>query len=135
MENIRKEMLAQQIVAEVNNNEEFAKAFVSAEDAAAVQKVLKENGIEVTLEEVEEIFVDGANGILNNQADELAEDQLDDVAGGGAIRGTLRLAVSCAVGFGYGCLCGVCPAAYAGAKYVAGGLAIWTAAGYKKKGW
>ena len=134
MENNRKEMLAQQINAQINN-EEFAKAFVSAADAASVQKVLQEYGIHITLEEVNDIFVDGATSILNNQADELAEDQLDEVAGGGALRGTLRLAVSCAVGFGYGCLCGVCPAACAGANYVAGGLAIWTAAGYKKKGW
>ncbi len=135
----KKEMLAQQIFAAINENEEFCKAFVSAENAEAVKKVLAENGFELTLEDIEAIFADGLDEIKTQndpaKAGELSEDQLDDVAGGGFFKGTLRLAVSCGVAFGYGCFCGICPAAAAGANYVAGGLGIWTAAGYVKKGW
>ena len=54
---------------------------------------------------------------------------------GGFIRYLVRGAVSAAVGFGFGCLCGVCPAAAVATPYVVGGLALWCAAGYLKKGW
>ncbi len=129
-------VMTQQISDAVMANEAFLKALVAAENAASAQQVLKDNGFDLSVEEVEALYRDGAQNIcahLDNG--ELAEDQLDDVAGGGFFRGTLRLAVSGAAAFGYGMLCGVCPAASAGAPYVAGGLSIWTAAGYKKKGW
>ena len=138
MEKAKKEMLMEQIVEQMNNDREFCRDFVSAEDAPSVQKVLCSHGYEITTQEVEELYSEGVRGILDYTAshgDALSEADLEEVAGGGVIRGTLRLAVSCAAGYGYGCLCGVCPAAYAGAKWVAGGLAVWTAAGYAKKGW
>ena len=133
---MNKELISQQIIEAMTNDEAFCRAFVSAEDAASVQKVLVDNGFDFSLAQVEEIFAEGVQAIMkHNESDELSEDMLDNVAGGGFLRGTLRLAVSAGVGFGYGCFCGLCPAASAGANYVAGGLAIWTAAGYKKKGW
>lgn len=139
MENAKREMLAQKLMDAVNNNDDFCKAFVSAEDAPSVQKVLKENGFDVSLEDVEAIFLDGLNEIKKLKstapADVLSEEQLDDVAGGGAIRGTLRFIASGAAAFGYGCLCGLCPAASVGTPYVAVGLAAWTTDGYLKKGW
>lgn len=83
------------------------------------------------------MFADGLNEILkfkeSGPADELSEGQLDDVAGGGFINGTLRLAASSVAAFGYGALCGICPAACAGSPYVAVGLSAWTTAGYVKK--
>lgn len=138
MENAKKEMLKQQIIDEMNSDREFCRAFVSTADAASLQKVLTAHGYEISTEEIEELYAEGVEGILNYSAsgeEELSEGQLEDVAGGGVVRGTLRFAASCALGFGYGCLCGVCPAAYAGAPYVAGGLAVWSASGYSKKGW
>ena len=133
MEKMNKNMLADKIVASVMEDQEFYKAFIAAQDAPALQKVLQDKGFVLTIAEIENLFVSGAAGILNHMgAEELDENQLDAVAGGGFFRGTARLIVSCAVGFGYGCLCGVCPAACAGASYVAGGLAVWTAVGYKK---
>ena len=137
MELTKKELLAQKITAAATEDQEFFKAFIGAQDAPALQKVLQNNGFEFTLEGIDEFFANGVDGILaHNGSAELTEDQLDDVAGGGFIKGTARLIVSCGVAFGYGALCGICPAAYAGAPYVAGGLTAWTTAGYlsnKKK--
>ena len=131
MELTKKELLAQKITASANEDQEFFKAFISAQDAPTLQKVLQDNGFEFSLEEINELGSDGVSGILaHNDGGELSEDQLDDVAGGGFIKGTARLIVSAGVAFGYGALCGVCPAASAGAPYVAGGLSVWTAAGY-----
>lgn len=139
MEQTKKEMLAQKIMEAVNENNDFCKSFVAAEDATALQKVLNDNGFDVTVEDVEAIFADGLKEILaakeNAMAEELSEDQLDDVAGGGFFRGTLRTAASAAAGFGFGCLCGLCPAASVATPYVVGGLTAWSTAGYLKKGW
>ncbi len=139
MENAKKEMLAQQLIESVNENGDLCKALVSAEDASSVQKVLAANGFEVTVEEVEAIFEDGVNEIMNTNGSEdngeLSEDQLENISGGGFLRGALRTTASAALGFGYGVFCGICPAASAGAPYVAGGLATWSAVGFKKKGW
>lgn len=133
MEMTKKEMLAQKITAAVTEDQEFYKAFISAQDAAALQKVLQNHGFDFTVDEVEALFRDGATEIVKQtNVNELSEEDLDAVAGGGFFRGTARLIVSCGVAFGYGALCGVCPAACAGANYVAGGLAVWTAAGYMK---
>ena len=139
MEKHTKEVLAQQIFAMATDNEDFCKALVSAEDAPSAKKVLNENGFPVSLEDVDEIFADGLSEIMkfkdSGAADELSEGQLDDIAGGGAIRGTLRLAVSAGVAFGFGMFCGICPAAAVASPYVAGGLTAWSTAGYLRKDW
>ena len=133
MEMTKKEMLAQEITAAVTENQEFYKAFISAQDAAALQKVLENHGFDFTVDEVNGLFCDGATEIVKQTSvDELSVEDLDAVSGGGIFRGTARLIVSCGVAFGYGALCGVCPAACAGANYVAGGLTVWTTAGYMK---
>ena len=136
---MEKKELAKQIFDAVNENEDFCKALLSVEDAASAQKVLKENGFNVTQDDVEAIFKDGLDEILkfkeSGAADELSVEQLDNIAGGGVVRGVLRTAVSAAGAFGFGMLCGVCPAACAATPYVAGGLAAWSTAGYLKKGW
>ena len=129
MENIK-----QKITDAAINDLDFFKDFIAAQDAPALQKVLQARGFELTVEEIEDLFSDGVDTILDhNQAEELSEDQLDDVAGGGFLKGTARLIISGGVAFGYGAFCGICPAAYAGAPYVAGGLAAWTTAGYLSK--
>ncbi len=139
MTTTQKENLYKQIAEELKNNEEFLKAFAAAENENAMLKLLTEKGYEVSLDDVREMYEEGEKEILKHKEDanndELSEQSLESVAGGGWLRGLLRTAVSVAVGFGYGCICGVVPGAYAGARYVAGGLAYWSARGYNKKGW
>ncbi len=135
MENTRKEVLAKKISDAVNENEALCIALASAEDAAAAKKVLNENGFDVSTEDVEAIFQDGLNAILKfkeSAPDELSEGQLENVAGGGFFRGMFRTAASAATGFGFGMLCGVCPAAASATPYVVGGLAAWSAAGFRR---
>ena len=139
MEQTKKEMLARKLVEAVNENNDFCKAFVGAEDAASLTKVLNDNGFEFSTEEVEEMFADGLKEILKVKesatTDELDESELEDVAGGGFVRGTLRLVASGAAAFGFGAFCSVCPVAAGASYYVAGGLAAWSTAGYMRKGW
>lgn len=133
MENTKKEMLAQKITAAVTEDIEFYKAFISAQDAATLQKVLQNHGFDFAVDEIEALFRDGATEIVKQtNMDEMSEEDLDAVAGGGFFRGTARLIVSCGVAFGYGALCGICPAACGAAKFVGGGLTVWTVAGYRK---
>ncbi|MBQ4569160.1 MAG: hypothetical protein IJA62_03815 [Ruminococcus sp.] len=133
----KKELLAQKLMESANENGEFFRAFVSAEDASDVQKVLNDNGFDATVEEIEELFSEGLKEILDFKdkasEEELSEEQLDDVDGGGFLRGTARTVISAAAGFGFGAFCAVCPAASAATPYVAGGLTAWSVAGYKKK--
>lgn len=138
MTTMTKEMLTMAILNAVTEDVGFCKAFVAAEDAESLQAVLQEYGFEVSVEMVEELFRQGMEAIAQYHSvstEELSEDQLEDVSGGGKVRGTVRAVISFAAGFGYGCLCGIAPAASAGAPYVAGTLAAWSTAGYMKSGW
>lgn len=130
--------LYQAIMDDMTCDEEFVKAFVSSGDAETLCGVLTAKGYDVTVDDVKAMFEQGSQIIverLGNDGDELTAEQLEEVAGGGFLRGTLRLVVSCAVAFGYGAFCAVCPAAAGGSTYVAVGLGAWTTAGYLKKGW
>lgn len=132
-----KEVMVQDITKMLNENEEFCKAFVSAEDAASVQKALNDNGMDISLEEVEELYANGSNEIIKNNEsgmfEELSEKQLDEIVGGAAGKGAFRTAVTFAASFGWGCAVGVCPFLAAGTPYVVGGLTAWTTAGYLSK--
>ena len=131
MEQQKKEMLEQKLGEALQKNDAFCQAFAAAENAESIQGLLRDNGIDVSIGDVEGLFADGVKEILRrNEEGELTEEDMDTVAGGGWIRGTIRLVASCGAGFGYGCICGVFPAASAAAPYVAGGLAAWTTAGY-----
>ena len=61
--------------------EDFVIALNEAADAADVQKILVQKGIEFNAEEIEQIRQTIANAM--NPADELGEDSLEAVAGGG----------------------------------------------------
>jgi len=130
-------MLIEQIKTLLQSNEEFCVELVKAENAEVAKDILNRYSVEASLEEVEEIFVEGRDNIIKykeeNQGKELSEEELDDVAGGGFWRGTLRLGASSAAAFGYGMACAVFPGLAAGAPVVVGGLTAWTAAGYMKK--
>lgn len=138
---MEKRILVKQISDAVNGDESFCKALLSVEDAASAQAILKENGIDASLQDVEGIFKDGVSEIVkykeaSQAADgELDENQLANVAGGGIVRGVLRTSASAAGAFGFGMICGVCPAASVATPYVVGGLTAWSAAGYFKEGW
>jgi len=132
MTEIRKNTLVQEITFALDSDLEFGKTFVTCEDAAALQQALKSKGIEASVEEITEFINAGVENIKAQNADELSEEALDNVAGGGWGRYLLRAGVSVVAAAGYGALCGVCPAACAGAPYVAVGLTAWTAAGYFK---
>ncbi len=138
MDEMGKKLRNQQIADALSTNEEFLKAFVTATDAATAQKVLMDNGFELSLQEIEEMFQTGVKEINKYQesaSEELSQEQLEEVAGGGKLRGLLRGIVSSAAAFGYGALCAVFPPASAAAPYVVGGLAAYTVAGAMKKGW
>lgn len=131
---MEKKLIAQNIMAAMTENEEFCKAFVSAENAADMHKVLTSNGFEVSIEDVNEMFAAGLNEISkfkeSGAAGELGEEQLDEVAGGGFWKGAGRTVISFGAAFGMGCLCGLNPALTPVAYKVAFGLAVWSAAGY-----
>lgn len=137
MQKIVKDSLAQRIVDTLAVENGFGRSLMMAQDAVSAQKVFVDNGIEISLEEITSIFNDGLNEILKLKEtdlnNELSENQLDNVAGGGFWRGALRTTASMAAGFGFGCLCGICPAASVATPYVVGGLAAWSTAGYLKK--
>lgn len=139
MDKAKKEQLSQEIICAVNENSDFAKEFVAAEDVLSVQRVLSAHGFDLSEDDINAMFTDGVDEILKSKADggekELSDEQLENVAGGGFLRGVLRTVASGAAAFGYGCFCGLVPAASAAAPYVAGGLAAWSTAGYFKKGW
>lgn len=133
-----KKVFYQQILDDLNGSEEFLKSVVSAENDVSMQKVLNEKGYNVSLDDVKEMFEDGQNEILKyneNVHEELTENDLENVAGGGLLRYLLRGTISCGVAFGFGCICAAFPAAAAATPYVVGGLATWTTIGGLRKGW
>ena len=135
----QKQALYQQILDDLNSDEEFAKAFISVTDEAAMQKLLSERGYEVSLDDVREMFEAGKAEILKVKETagdaELPDEALEGVAGGGFWRGLLRTTVSGGAAFGFGCLCGMAPGLAGMTPYVAGGLAAWSADGYLQEGW
>lgn len=139
MEKTRKELLQGQI-ADLLNNEAFCEAFFRCGNAENVSALLAEYGVEASAGEIDEFVRDG-NAALAAMKDapdgELSEEQLEEVAGGGVWRRIARGAVSvvggAALGFGLGCICGVCPAftpaAYTIAHAYAIGAGVWIATG------
>lgn len=69
-------------VKEVLSNQEVAEEFFSKETPEEAQAFLQEKGVEISLDEIKEI---GA-ALEKMQDGELSEDDLENVAGGGAIR-------------------------------------------------
>lgn len=114
MELTTKELLAEKILAAVKEDNEFGKAFLAAEDVATMQKVLNDNGINVTEADVEALVAEGRENIEKaSQAGELNADQLDEVSGGGLFRLTSRIA-SCASRLALDIFCASCPAGSTG---------------------
>lgn len=72
-----------------NFNEELIAKARHAESADALLSLAKENGIELSVEEAEEYFVQ------LHKSGELSDDELDSVAGGGCYYNDGRLVVTC----------------------------------------
>lgn len=79
---------------ELIKNEEFMKKLESAESPEEAVALFKENGVEVTVEELEKIAKMGSG--------ELDEEMLDDVAGGIIIGVPLTIAAAVAIGVAVG---------------------------------
>lgn len=65
-------------IKELMNNAEFVAKITAMEEPEEVQNAFAEQGIEFTLEQINQI----AEMAINNDAEELNEDALDAVAGG-----------------------------------------------------
>lgn len=125
-------------------DDQFLKNLVSAQNAEETLQVLRENGFNLAIEEVKALIEQGTVSMKKATEDnELREEDLESVAGGGKWRGRVRfigaLARAAALGAGLGALCAVCPAAAVALPYVAAYAGItsfdWVVKGYEKKGW
>ena len=79
MEETRKNELKAQLT-EAMKNEGLANALTTCTTLADAQRLLNENGVQITLEEVAHIHSLG--NAKNTVSEELTEDDLEDVAGG-----------------------------------------------------
>lgn len=93
--------LTQEKIQEVFSDEKFVESLLQMEEPEMVQNALKEKGIELTVEELEQI----RERLENGAEGELSEDDLDQVSGGiaittivGAIAGIISM-TSAAVSF------------------------------------
>ena len=130
-----------EVIAAINEkalaDEAFVREMVAAKNTEEAQAVLRKNGFTLSDEDLTalaEVGKEPLDEMLKNG--ELSEDELDSVAGGGKLRGTLRLVASLVAAAACGAIVGATGgAATPGAYIVAGVLGTWTLAGYAKKGW
>ena len=83
-------------------DDSFDKEIENLETAEELQKALEARGVEITVQEVEEICV----GITSKKGTELGEDDLDNVSGGGILLGCALIAAGWAVSYGAGYVAG-----------------------------
>ena len=112
-EQVRMEILKDQISASLEN-EAFCEAIVRTESIDELKMLLNHYNIDATLEEVTEIVDTGNTAIAkmrDSQSDELSEDTLEAVTGGGwwgrVTRAFGAVAIGAAGGFALGMCCGV----------------------------
>lgn len=126
----------ERILAKLQEDEGFMIALASVEDAVSAQKVLSDYQIELTLDEVKSMMEDGRKEVEKAaESPELSEEELVSVAGGGWVRGFVRLGVSAIAVGGYYLIVAACPAAIIAAPAIAAGLGLWSKAGFDKRGW
>ena len=124
----------QAIQARTLEDESFIREMVAAKTMEQVKVVLQKNGYRLPDEEIALLMQSGKKNLDATLAeDELTEEMLEDVAGGGKVRGTLRFIASLAAGAVGGFFIGVTGGAAAPGGYLlAGALTAWTVAGYAK---
>lgn len=136
MEMARRNYLQAMFEQEMTNEENCA-ALLRCDSAEKICELMAAHNIQITPDEVCELTTNGMdaiNAMKTAAADELNENDLEMVSGGGKIaRFTVSLIGGVALGAGMGFLCGVCPAATPVCYKVAVGYAVvagtWTAAG------
>lgn len=108
----RKEQIRLSLVP-LLEDEAFLKALLTAEEPEKMSEVLGAYGVSVTSDEVDELMQEGIDGMLEMQekvSDELNEEQLENVAGGGILKGIvvglLAVGGAVAIGAGLGVLAG-----------------------------
>ena len=85
------------LVKKVFSDEEFVVKLAALSDPAEIQAALKEKGIDLSIEEINEIGESIKTKIGENPGGELSLDQLDEVAGGMGIIATVVITVICAL--------------------------------------
>lgn len=83
-------------------SEDFGKEIETVESAAELKVALEAHGVEITLQEVDEICV----GIASNKGDNLSESDLENVTGGGFLTGCAIVAGGWAVSYIVGYVAG-----------------------------
>ena len=73
-------------IEQLMNTEEFVQQMNLADSLEAVQALFAQNGVELTLDELKEMFVSAGEDACS----ELSEEALDNVAGGGFFRWLFR---------------------------------------------
>lgn len=122
--------LIEKISKAVTEDEAFCKSVASSKSVAEMCGVMASKGFYLTEEEVKAIYNQGISEAEKFKGDEFTAEQLDEVAGGGIGKGLFFGAVSCAAAFGFGCLCGLCPAVAPLTPYVVGFSATLTTAAF-----
>ena len=86
--------LNKECIEKVFSDEAFVKSLFELEEPADVQAMLKEKGIEMSLEEIKQLGALITKAIEAKQnGEELSLEQLDEVAGGGVVSGVVFLVV------------------------------------------
>lgn len=136
MTNERKEMIQKQFTNLVND-EFFCKALAQQSTAEGVSTLLATYGVAMTADEVNELTREGLDNIARYGAvaeDELTEDDLDAVVGGGKFwRAVGAVVGAVALGGTLGLISGACPAFTPVAYKIGAGYSLiagtWVAAG------
>lgn len=142
----KKNALALEIQKKGEIDDQFLKDFIVAKNSEEIQAVLAKNGIEATIDEINDFIQEGQQIVTEVlSTDELSEDELETVAGGGKWRGRIRQAITyvgvAGIGVGMVAACSVFPGAASAwitlgkAGMIAVGAAgtAWTIKGYAKK--
>ena len=127
-------------------DEAFMTALMCSSDTTKMCELLSSKGIDVSAEDMDELIQDGYTQLSaygDQVGDELSEDQLEEVAGGGKLRGAVRYGLvivgAVAVGAALGGLVGIGALAVSTAYLIGLGYSlvggVWTLKGRKKKGW
>jgi ATP-dependent RNA circularization protein (DNA/RNA ligase family) len=83
---------------ELLQDESIVRELVAKENAEDVQKFLADKGVEVSIEDINAIR-DGVLARVENN-DEMSDDQLEQVAGGGGYGDVIKFGVDCIVKVG-----------------------------------
>lgn len=108
--------LALEIKKKAETDDQFLQDFITAKSNEEIQAVLARNNIEATIEEIDYFIQQGQQIVAEAlTADELSEDELETVAGGGMLRGKVIQAITyvgvAGIGVGMVALCAAFPGA------------------------